>query len=67
MFIKKLIIKNVRSIENLELDFTDYLNPDKLIPIAIAGSNGSGKTTILEIIVSLLYTILEEKPQLLKI
>ncbi len=57
MFIKKLIIKNVRSIENLKLDFTDYLNPDKLIPIVIAGSNGSGKTTILEIIKDLLSVI----------
>ena len=49
MKIRKLHIKNYKVFDNLELDFTDA-NGDTLDKIVLAGVNGCGKTTILEII-----------------
>ena len=49
MKIRKLHIKNYKVFDDLELDFTDA-NGDTLDKIVLAGVNGCGKTTILEII-----------------
>ena len=49
MKIKKLIVKNYKVFDHLELDFTDK-NGDVLDTIVFAGLNGSGKTTILELL-----------------
>ena len=49
MKIRKLHIKNYKVFDNLELDFTDA-NGDTLDKIVLAGVNGCGKTTVLEII-----------------
>jgi predicted ATP-dependent endonuclease of OLD family len=49
MRIKKLILKNFRQFENLELDFTDE-NGKVLDVVVFAGVNGSGKSTILNLI-----------------
>ncbi|MEM9954187.1 MAG: ATP-binding protein [Chloroflexota bacterium] len=43
MYIEKLIAKNYRSLENLELDLNPHLN-------IIVGDNETGKSTILEVI-----------------
>ncbi len=49
MKIRKLHIKNYKVFDDLELDFTDA-NGVTLDKIVLAGVNGCGKTTILEII-----------------
>ena len=49
MKIRKLHIKNYKVFDDLELDFTDA-NGHTLDKIVLAGVNGCGKTTILEII-----------------
>lgn len=49
MKIRKLHIKNYKVFDDLELDFTDA-NGNTLDKIVLAGVNGCGKTTILEII-----------------
>lgn len=49
MKIKKLVVKNYKVFDHLELDFTDK-NGQVLDTIVLAGLNGSGKTTILELI-----------------
>ena len=49
MKIRKLHIKNYKVFNDLELDFTDA-NGKTLDTIVLAGINGCGKTTILEII-----------------
>ena len=49
MKIRKLHIKNYKVFDDLELDFTDA-DGKTLDMIVLAGENGSGKTTILEII-----------------
>ena len=49
MKIKKLVVKNYKVFDHLELDFTDK-NGDVLDTIVFAGLNGSGKTTILELL-----------------
>ena len=49
MKIRKLHIKNYKVFNDLELDFTDA-NGDTLDKVVLAGVNGCGKTTILEII-----------------
>jgi predicted ATP-binding protein involved in virulence len=52
MKIRKLHIKNYKVFNDLELDFTDA-NGKTLDKIVLAGVNGCGKTTILEIIYKL--------------
>jgi predicted ATP-binding protein involved in virulence len=52
MKIRKLHIKNYKVFDDLELDFTDA-NGKTLDKIVLAGVNGCGKTTILEIIYKL--------------
>ncbi len=52
MKIRKLHIKNYKVFNDLELDFTDA-NGETLDKIVLAGVNGCGKTTILEIILSI--------------
>ena len=52
MKIRKLHIKNYKVFNDLELDFTDA-NGNTLDTIVLAGVNGCGKTTILEIIRSI--------------
>ena len=49
MKIRKLHIKNYKVFDDLELDFTDA-NGDTLDKVVLAGVNGCGKTTILEIV-----------------
>lgn len=49
MKIKKLVVKNYKVFDHLELDFTDK-NGQVLDTIVLAGLNGSGKTTVLETI-----------------
>ncbi len=49
MKIRKLNIKGYRVFDNLELDFTDK-NGNILDTIVLAGINGSGKTSVLELI-----------------
>ena len=49
MYIKKLILKNYRNYDNLELKFNQNLN-------IIIGNNAQGKTNILESIVFLALT-----------
>ena len=49
MKIRKLHIKNYKVFDDLELDFTDA-NGKTLDKVVLAGVNGCGKTTVLEII-----------------
>jgi predicted ATP-binding protein involved in virulence len=49
MKIKKLVVKNYKVFDHLELDFTDK-NGQVLDTIVLAGLNGSGKTTVLELL-----------------
>ena len=49
MKLHSLELKNFRAIENLSLDFTDYLSRPQAINL-IVGPNGSGKTSILDAI-----------------
>ncbi|MEN9610919.1 MAG: hypothetical protein RLZZ628_1733 [Bacteroidota bacterium] len=63
MKIKKLIVRNYKLFDDLELDFTDKKS-EILDTIVLAGLNGSGKTTLLELIELLLNgTLLEENLQ----
>lgn len=52
MKIRKLSIKNYKVFNDLELDFTDA-NGKTLDKIVLAGVNGCGKTTILELVLSI--------------
>ncbi|MCB1160853.1 MAG: AAA family ATPase, partial [Leptospiraceae bacterium] len=49
MKVRSIIIKNYKILENLELHFTD-LNGRTLDTIVLAGDNGCGKTTVLNLI-----------------
>ncbi len=60
MRIKKLILKNFRQFENLELDFTDE-NGKILDVVVFAGVNGSGKSTILNFLSEVFITAIEYK------
>ena len=51
MKIKKLVVSNYKVFDHLELDFTDGNGNGKILDtIVFAGLNGSGKTTILELL-----------------
>ncbi len=65
MKIRKLHIKNYKVFNDLELDFTDA-NGKTLDKIVLAGVNGCGKTTILEIIYKLCHGTLSEYIRTLK-
>ena len=52
MQVKKLILQNIKSHENTMIDFSQGIN-------AVIGENGSGKSTILESIGSVLFQSLE--------
>ncbi|MEY4936918.1 MAG: hypothetical protein RIS64_3277 [Bacteroidota bacterium] len=60
MKIKKLMVRNYKLFDDLELDFTDK-NGEILDTIVLAGLNGSGKTTILELIENLINGTLSQK------
>ncbi|MEO0043251.1 MAG: hypothetical protein RL329_2699 [Bacteroidota bacterium] len=60
MKIKKLIVRNYKLFDDLELDFTDKKG-EILDTIVLAGLNGSGKTTILELIESLVNGTLKKE------
>lgn len=49
MKIRKITIKNYKIFDNLELDFTDS-NGNTLDTVVLAGINGSGKTSILQLL-----------------
>jgi predicted ATP-binding protein involved in virulence len=59
MKIKKLIVRNYKLFDDLELDFTDKKG-EILDTIVLAGLNGSGKTTVLELIESLMNGTLKK-------
>ncbi len=59
MKIRHLILENVRSIKKLDLDFTDPMTGKPLSMVVLAGANGSGKTTMLEAIFSLIRALEE--------
>jgi predicted ATP-binding protein involved in virulence len=65
MKIRKLHIKNYKVFNDLELDFTDA-NGKTLDKIVLAGVNGCGKTTILEIIYKLCNGTLRDDVKRLK-
>ena len=56
MKIKKLVVKNYKVFDHLELDFTDK-NGEVLDTIVLAGLNGSGKTTVLELLIDIIKGI----------
>ncbi|OQY55071.1 MAG: hypothetical protein DRR08_03075 [Candidatus Parabeggiatoa sp. nov. 2] len=58
MKLRKINLKNYKLFDNLELDFTDE-NGQTLDTIVLAGVNGSGKTSILE----LLKEVFSRKPE----
>ncbi len=58
MKIRKINLKNYKLFDNLELDFTDE-NGQTLDTIVLAGVNGSGKTSLLE----LLKEVFSRKPE----
>jgi predicted ATPase len=60
MKIKKLMVRNYKLFDDLELDFTDK-NGEILDIIVLAGLNGSGKTTILELIENLINGTLKKE------
>ncbi len=60
MKIKKLIVRNYKLFDDLELDFTDKKG-EILDTIVLAGLNGSGKTTILELIENLINGTLKKE------
>jgi predicted ATP-binding protein involved in virulence len=60
MKIKKLIVRNYKLFDDLELDFTDKKG-EISDTIVLAGLNGSGKTTILELIENLINGTLLKK------
>ena len=49
MKIRKIKVKNYKMFDDLELDFTDS-NDRALDTIVLAGINGSGKTSILQLL-----------------
>jgi len=61
MKIRKLTIKNYKLFENEELDFTNE-NGQTLDTIVLAGINGSGKTSLLELLKAIFSTQPENKP-----
>lgn len=54
MKIRKLKIKNYKIFKDVEFDFTDK-NGNTLNSVVLAGINGTGKTTLIELIVKLLH------------
>lgn len=54
MKIQQLLLRNVRNIKELDLDFRDPVTGKPMSRVVLAGANGSGKTTILEAIFGLL-------------
>jgi predicted ATP-dependent endonuclease of OLD family len=54
MKVQQLFLRNVRSIKSLDLDFRDPVTGKAMSRIVLAGANGSGKTTILDVIYSLI-------------
>lgn len=56
MKIRKLKLSKYKIFDDLELDFTDE-NDKTLNTIVFAGINGTGKTTLLEFIVKILYNV----------
>lgn len=52
MKIAKIRIENFKGIKKLELDFRDKLSGQPLDLVVLAGPNGSGKTSVLEAIIS---------------
>jgi predicted ATP-dependent endonuclease of OLD family len=60
MKIKKLIVRNYKLFDDLELNFTDQQG-QILDTIVLAGLNGTGKTTILELIENLINGTLSQK------
>jgi predicted ATP-binding protein involved in virulence len=65
MKIRKLHIKNYKVFDDIELDFTDA-NGKTLNKIVLAGVNGCGKTTVLDIIYKLCDATLSEYIKSLK-
>ena len=61
MKIRKLTIKNYKLFDNLELDFTDE-NGQTLDSIILAGINGSGKTSLLELLKAIFSRQSENEP-----
>ena len=61
MKIRKLHIKNYKVFDDIELDFTDA-NGKTLDKIVLAGVNGCGKTTVLELILSIYNNYLSKNP-----
>lgn len=57
MKIKECSFNQVRGLPPITIDFTDPVSGQARMRTVIAGSNGSGKTTILEVIVQLLAMI----------
>jgi len=59
MFIKQLKLKGFRGFEKLTLDFPFYgeSGGEKPVPVVLLGLNGSGKTTVLDAIDKLIYTV----------
>jgi predicted ATPase len=52
--VQQFFLRNVRSIKELDLDFRDPVTGKPMSRIVLAGTNGSGKTTILECIFGLI-------------
>jgi len=53
--ILSLIVKNCGALKDVKIDFTDNGQPQSII--VLGGANGSGKTTVLELIFSLFYLL----------
>ena len=64
MRVKSIYLKNVRGLPTIDLDFLDPITEQIRTRTVIAGSNGSGKTTILDAIYTLMNLIVSkpEKP-----
>lgn len=61
MRIQSLSLHNVRGLPSIELDFRDTVTGQPRLRTVIAGSNGSGKTTILEAICELLALLKQQR------
>lgn len=53
MYINRIILRGVRSIENLDVTLVNDWTQEPLRSVLLTGPNGSGKTTILEVIAAL--------------